>query len=194
MKDCVEKYEALLRSEQTDQIWQAAKDACQRALAASGLTPDQFWAKIQPLIHRPAKPSELPKTGELAPLVKECLEKYLKLSTFKDAPAEVLEKWRAAAKEACTRAIEASGLTPQQFSAKFGPKASAPPSSSPQTSGVGALVNDCLTKYAALTAMSDKTSEAFEKARAATIEACERAIAASGLTPQEFWAKFGAKR
>ncbi len=194
VKDCVEKYEKLLRSEQTDQIWQAAKDACQRALAASGLTPDQFWAKIQPLIHRPPKPSEMPKTGELAPLVKECLEKYAKLSSLKDAPAEVLEKARAAAKEACTRAIEASGLTADEFWAKFGPKAQPKPSASPRTAEVGALVKECLTKYAALTAMSDQTSEAFEKARAETFQACERAIAASGLMPQEFWAKFGAKR
>ena len=117
------------------------------------------------------------RTDDIEALVKDCLTKYAAAKTSTTAGT--------AASEACRRAIEASGLTSNEFWAHFAPKTE--PTAQPQkpTTNVEELVKDCLTKYAAL-----KTSTT---AGAAALEACRRAIEATGLTSTEFWSRFAPK-
>ncbi len=95
--------------------------------------------------------------------MKKCLAKYLELHKPTDEHA-VQE-----ASEACRRAVERGQSTE--------PK---------QDRNVDAFVATCLRLRNALGADS-----AIDQARAAS-DACRRAIEATGLTSQGFWAKYGA--
>ena len=184
VRECVERFEGYLRSE-TDETRRAAREACAKAQKASGLTPDEFWAKFLALVHR-TKPAAEP-TGDLERLVRDCLEKY---AINRREPSD--EHLRVA-KEACAKAVEASGLTPDEFWKKFSPKAEPKPTTKPTTTELAALVKYCLTKYAYAASLKDAPAELVEKARRAASETCAKAIAASGLTPEQFWAKYGPK-
>ena len=173
VKDCFEKYAAGDKG---------AYEACKKAIAASGMTTDQFFAtfgKPTP----PAKPSTSPKpsaqplppvTDELRALVKDCFDKY----TARDPGAG----------DACKKAIAASGMTTEQFFAIFGkptPPAKVEPSSTPKPSASVGPITICLYLTRSLTSTSSQ-----EQIQAAS-DACAKAIAYTGLTPAEFWAKFG---
>jgi len=182
--------------------------ACDQALRASGLGADDFWAKVSAML---AKSTEAPKTDEpktvtkteapktdapkttdetLSLLIKDCLAKYASASTDAAGPS--------LASEACRKAIVASGLSSSDFWARFGPKAETrkpeptktpeptrKPTTSPtvSTAQLATLVKDCFDKYLA----AKNTGEGG----AAAAEACNRAIAASGLSQSAFFEKFG---
>jgi hypothetical protein len=184
---------------------------CATAVDASGLSSEMFWARVamslnEQLVKAKSEPSaktepktEQPKTEQpndesLSLLVKDCLLKYAALKTNTEAASE--------ASEACRKAIAASGLTSADFWARFGPK-TAPttkpePTKKPETTKrpetagastavttaqIEVLVKDCFTKY--LIAKNTKVGST------AAVEACNKAMAASGLTGTAFWAKFG---
>ena len=189
-----EKHETTTRPELTDELkrliseciaaYQAhrsdASDACRKAIAASGLTSAEFWAKFGPKTEPTTKPSHTPvDASTVEALVKDCFAKY----TAKDPDTS----------NACHKAIEASGLTTDQFFAKFGKptppaKTSPSPSVSPQpaTTTVGPITI-CLQLTAQLSSTSSQ-----ERINAAS-EACAKAMAFTGLSAQDFWAKFGTK-
>lgn len=172
---------------------------CQRALELSGLPADEFWAKVGAMFsksndepkHEQTPKPESPKTDEAVyGLIKDCLAKYENAKSSTAGPTT--------ASEACRKAIEASGLSANDFWARFGPKheptkpeptkkpeTSVKPETKPTVSSVelGTLVRDCFAKYLA--------ARTTKEGGAAAAEACNRAITASGLTPQAFWAKFG---
>ena len=52
------------------------------------------------------------------------------------------------------------------------------------------LVKECAGLYAAAVALKDASAETREAAGHRASEACKAAIAASGLTANEFWAKY----
>jgi hypothetical protein len=148
----------------------------------------------QPKIEQPKAEQPKPNVESLSLLVKDCLTKY--------AAAKNTAEGASLASEACKKAIEASGLTSADFWARFGPKVAPtakpeptkkpettkrPETSSPSTAVTTAqievLVKDCFTKY--LIAKNTK------EGGAAAVEACNRAMSASGLTGDAFWARFG---
>lgn len=163
-----------------------------------------------------AKPVESPKTTETKPaetpkhettsndetlsvLIKDCLAKY---AAAKNSPEET-----SPASDACRKAISASGLSPQDFWLRFGPKATQTakpettnkpePTKKPEatkkpetvtvptvsTAQIELLVKDCFAKY--LTAKNTK------QGGDAAAQACHRAMAASGLSGDAFWSRFG---
>jgi hypothetical protein len=114
--------------------------------------------------------------GELPAVVKECVEKYLAIREQGDsAPAAD----RQSVGEVCKAALTATGLSPADFWAKFAlnDDHKTEPKTEPKTGGLDASIKECVAQYLAGTA--DQS------------DACRNAIAASGLTPQEFWTKFG---
>ena len=171
IKECVAQYRAGTAD---------ASDACRRAIAASGLTPQEFWTKFHPYVEK--------TTGDLSAdalaWARECVTKYNLKST--DASAT------------CKKAIELSGLTSAEFAAKFFPRTSetkpattpkpstkTEPTTSPKpvtnTAELSLLVAKCLDLYKAVTS----TGETH-----AASEACGVAIRASGMTSVDFWAKY----
>ncbi len=179
--------------------------ACQKALEMSGLSADEFYAKVAARFGKntdpttksepTAKPTEKTNTEGLSILIKDCLTKYETAKNTNDGGT--------AASEACKKAIEASGLASNDFWARFGPKTTSTkpettkqpesttkpaPTTRPTTTNISTaqievLVKDCFAKYL----IARDTHEGG----AAAVEACNRAMSASGLTGDAFWKKFG---
>lgn len=179
-----------------------SSEPCQKALNLSGLTPDEFWTKVSALFPKTGtepkhdtQPSTTVDTAALEVLIKDCLARY---AVAKNSTGDA-----ALASEACKKAITASGLSSGDFWTRFGPKLETKtptPTRKPEetkkpttttttttptvtTAQLEAMVKDCFTKYLI-------TRNTKEGATAAS-EACNRAIAASGLSATAFWAKFG---
>lgn len=176
-----------------------SSEPCAKALSISGLSADEFWAKVSGMFNKTNetpktdKPSTAPKTDapktdktseEIYALIKDCLAKFdaAKTGTYSEP---------ISTSEACRKAFEATGLTPEQFYARFVQKATTPkPTESPKTAPVTsealyALIKDCLAKYEAARTTNDGGTAASD--------ACKKAIEASGMTSGDFWAKFGPK-
>ena len=197
VKDCLAKFEAAKNGTYSEPI--STSEACRKAFEATGLTPEQFYARFVQKTTAP-KPTETPKTERavdqaLYTLIKDCLAKYENARTTNDGGT--------AASDACKKAIEASGMSSGDFWAKFGPKhestkpvetpkPTAKPETKPQgtqtvsDADLGVMVKDCFAKYLAATA-----SKGNEDLGRAAYEACTKAITASGLPNDAFWAKFG---
>ena len=162
IKECVEKYLAL--REQGDSATtgerQSTGEVCRAALAVSGLSGAEFWAKFGPTTHSTAPQTEPSHNANLEAMIKECLAQRL--------------AGTADQSDACRRAIAASGLTPQEFWTKFG--SSAVVVKHELSADVLAWVRECVTKYS-------------RKAADATAT-CKKAIELTGLTSSEFAAKF----
>jgi hypothetical protein len=161
-KECVERYLAI--RELGDNAPLADREAvggvCKAALAESGLSPADFWAKFGPPTQVTAPKTDAPKPAGLEALVKECVAQR--------------QAGTADQSDACRKAISVSGLTPPQFWTKFGPTAEkAKHDLSPE---VQRLVQECVTKYNA-------------RAVDATVT-CKKAIELTGLTSAEFAATF----
>jgi hypothetical protein len=150
--------------------------ACAQALAASGLPADEFWKKFQDWAdQQPAAGDNT--TTDVTALVKDCFDKY----TAHD-PGVM---------DACKRAMSASGLTGDDFWNKYGrptpPSTVNKPTASPKSTTndeTYALLSTCFKLHSALTSTT-------EPAQVNVIyDACNKAIAATGMTPTEFWTKF----
>jgi len=117
---------------------------------------------------------------------------------MKYANAKNTTEGGALASEACKKAIQASGLSSSDFWARFGPKTTTTkpvetpkPTTKPveertqtvSNAQLELMVKDCFTKYLA--------AKNTHEGGAAAAEACNKAIAASGLSSNAFWAKFG---
>src|SRR5205807_639148 len=92
---------------------------------------------------------------------------------------QCLADWRnyaETASAACAQALAASGLSAEDFWKKFEAWAVQQQGSDTVTD-IDALVKDCFAKYAA----KDPT----------TLDACKKAMAASGLNGDDFWNKYG---
>src|SRR5438067_875485 len=171
-----------------------ASDACTSAVALSGLSSETFWAKIALSLKaqlvvakrdkndtkndaktetaRTPRPENTTRTsGELVGLVTACVASHERAS------------------EPCAKALELSGLSADEFWAKLGAMfattASAP---APKTTeGLYVLIGACLAKFEA--ARKGTYNEPIS-----TSEACRKAFEATGLTPEEFYAKFVTKQ
>ena len=170
-----------------------ASDACKKAIAASGLSSNDLFAKFG----TPARPSTetrptttpttAPKTtvsAETYALIAKCFQLYTAISTTGDSKA---------ASDACAAAIKASGMSATDFWAKFGKEltSTTKPTTKPEptatakpvtnTAELSQLVAKCLQLYAAITSTGDTH---------AASEACGAAIRASGMSSADFWAKY----
>src|SRR5438552_2330424 len=124
----------------------------------------------QPKSTEPSKP-------DVSGGVKECLAK----DTAKDPTAL----------ETCKKAMAASGLSGDAFWDKYGrptpPSTEAKPSTAPKSSTseeTYKLIALCFKLHSAISATSEKSTID------AAYEACNKAIAASGMSTADFWAKF----
>ena len=180
VKDCFDKYTAKDPG---------AGDACKKAIAASGLSSNDFFAKYgtparpstetRPVTTPPAAPKTTVSTETYA-LIAKCLQLYTAIPTTSDSRA---------ASDACAAAIKASGMSATEFWAKFGkeltgttkPAPTATPKPVTSTAELAQLVAKCLDLYKAMTSTGDTR---------AVSEACGAAIRASGMTSADFWAKF----
>lgn len=170
-------------------------DYCANALALSGMSSVDFWPMIAFKLFDGAT-FEAPKPQpDLFTLMKAC--------SMTHDPAS----------EDCARALDASGLSSDDFWAKmhgkFGvtfcdqPQASNhPENDQPQEcwppfvdlqpaqttaiTGVDGLVKDCFAKYRAAASRRGPSTMAN-----AAAEACGKAIRESGLSPRDFFAKYG---
>jgi len=148
--------------------------ACAQALAASGLSSEDFWKKFEAwAVEQPYGDT----TNDVDALVKECFAKY----TAKD-PTTL---------EACKKAMAASGLSGDAFWDKYGrptpPSTTVKPTDKPNSSTseeTYKLMALCFKLHSAITSTSEKSTID------AAYDACNKAIAASGMSTADFWAKF----
>jgi len=165
------------------------KEACDRAIAASGLSTDAFIAKYRSLLVPPAPktekpaPTSTPRTtktpGSFEALLSECVARYQRAATN--------------TKEACDRAIAASGLTTDAFVAKYRSlfvpptkTATAKPTATPKTTTAPKLdttdpkVKECLARYEALRTLKASGSQTFDAALKYFTETCKSVLEARG--------------
>jgi len=182
IKECVEKYLALreLGDSATNGERESTEAVCKAALALSGLSGADFWAKFGPGTHPTTPKTEPSQSTDLSTdalhWVRECVTKYTLKAT--DATA------------ACKKAIELTGLTSAEFAAKYLPrttetKPTATPTR-PATAEFEQLVYTCRKLQGALT---DASPAEQISAAAAT---CSKAIAQSGLGTTAFWVRWPA--
>src|SRR5438477_164871 len=161
------------------------KEACDKAIAASGLSTDAFVATYRSLLVPPASktekpaPTSAPRTTKTAPpttvsfdaLLSECVARYRRGATN--------------TKEACDRAIAASGLSTEAFVAKYrsllvpptksdGPKPTATPkpTTAPKLDTSDPKVRECLAKYEALKTLKTGDPKTFEAALSTFKQTC----------------------
>src|SRR2546426_1992099 len=215
VRECVTKYARVASfkdapSAEREEAGRLVKEVCERAMKASGLEADAFWAKLKSLFGQPAKNGEetkRPETstkGEPDPsfesLLKECTTGYMRLVSSKDTPAAEREEAGRPVREVCERAMKASGLEAGAFWAKyrsqFGttkneetkrPDANNKGQVDPSFEG---LLKECATKYLRLVSSKEMPAAEREEAGRLVRDVCERAIKASGLEADAFWAKY----
>ena len=166
LKECVARYSR--RAEDT-------KEACDGAMAASGLGADAFWAKYRSLMVAPKKPetttakAEPKTTTSFEALLGECVARYQRAADN--------------TKEACERAIAASGLTTEAFAAKYR-SLLVPSTTKPRTTetqkpaSTDPAVKECLAKYETLKTLKTGPAEAFYAALRAFNETCKPVLEA----------------
>lgn len=182
IKECVEKYLALREAgdSATNGERESTGAVCKAALAASGLSGADFWAKFGPQTY-PPKPEPTANTEhheytpEVMHWIQECVTKYTHHAP--DASAT------------CIKAITLTGLTSSQFAEKFlkltgENKPSTSPSAKPASAELEQLIYVCRKLQGAITDAS--TGDQANAAGAA----CDKAIGASGLGTDDFWKKW----
>ena len=181
IKECVAKYTALRAAgdNATQGERESTTSVCKAAIEQTGLTSAEFAAKYGLTTTTTSHPTAPTTTsGDLSPealaMARECVTKY----TLRSADATAT----------CVKAIELSGLTSAAFAARFLPSRTTetPPTASPKpaTAELEGLIYTCRTLKGAL--VSTSTAAQLSAASAA----CEKAIAASGLSATAFWTKW----
>jgi len=175
------------------------REVCERAIKASGLEAGAFWAKYHTLFAHSTTKSQEPKQpetttkGEPDPsfeaLFKECVTKYARAIAVREATTAEREEAGRLAKDACERAIKASGLETGAFWAKYGrymtpttklePTTSPKPAASPKPVVTDPLVRECYAKYQELATLRSGAVEAYEAAVRTFNENCRRVLEAS---------------
>ena len=164
LQECVARYSRAAEN---------TKDACERAMAASGLGADAFWAKYRSLLVPPAAKTDKPVPAtSFEALLSECVARY--------------RRGADNTKEACDRAIAASGLTTEAFVAKYRSLLVAPtakPASSPKPASTDPAVKECLARYETLKAMKTGPADVFEAALRTFNETCRTLLVPSSPKP-----------
>ncbi len=177
---CFKLHSAITSTSEKSTI-DAAYEACNKTIAASGMSVTEFWTKFANQL-APTKPSATPSPkpvtnpAEVEQLIAKCLDLYKGLSTTGDTKT---------ASDACKAAIVASGMSSADFWNKYHPGTNTAPSASPKpvtsVADLAQLVAKCLDLYKAMATTGDTH---------AVSEACGAAIRASGMSSNDFWAKY----
>jgi hypothetical protein len=169
------------------------KEACDRAIEKSGLSADGFAAKYRSLLVPPATKTEKPTptttprtpkttaattvstTGSFEALLSECVARYKRSATN--------------TKEACDRAIAASGLSTDAFVAKYRsllvpaskteapkPTATPKPTTAPKLNTADPKVRECLAKYEYLKTLKASAPQTFDAAVRYFNETCNSVL------------------
>ena len=142
----------------------ANSDQCLAALEVSTVDSNFFRVLADNLDNMPAKEEPKPEV-DLYALVKEC------------AATQNLES------EACVVALERSGLSLDEFKAKFSAKLG----SLGQKDQMTALMKTCLELKSSLNGKSaDELTDLVKKAE----YACRKALVESRMSPAQFWTKY----
>jgi len=164
LQECVARYSRAAEN---------TKDACERAMAASGLGADAFWAKYRSLLVPPAAKTDKPVPAtSFEALLSECVARY--------------RRGADNTKEACDRAIAASGLTTEAFVARYRSLLVAPtakPTSSPKPASTDPAVKECLARYETLKAMKTGPADVFEAALHTFNETCRGLLVSTTAKP-----------
>ncbi len=218
VRECATKYARLSSfkdapSAEREEAGRLVKEVCERAMKASGLEADAFWAKYKSLFGLSTKNSEETKRSDanknhepdasFEGLLKECATSYAGLASSKGMPRAEREEAGRLVRDVCERAMKASGLAADAFWAKYRSLFAHSTTKNeetkrPETTTRGeqdpsfeALFKECVTKYARAIAVREATTAEREEAGRLAKDACERAIKASGLETGAFWAKYG---
>src|SRR5438477_2127228 len=168
VKECLEKYAALRAAGDSASNGDRESTAavCKTAIEQSGLSTKDFAAKygFDKLPYpTTTTPKTEPKTSGLEAAIQQCLKDW--------------RNYAETSSEACAKALAASGLSSEDFWKKFEAWAVEQPYGTDTTTNVDALVKECFAKYTA----KDPT----------TLDTCKKAMAASGLSGDDFWNKYG---
>jgi len=170
------------------------KEACDKAIAASGLSADAFAARYRSLLVPPAPKTEKPAptsttrtstttvpttTVSFEALLGECVARYKRGATN--------------TKEACDRAIATSGLSTDAFVTKYrsllippAKTATAKTTATPKATTAPRLdtsdpkVKDCLARYEALKMLKTGDPKTFEAALSTFNNACTTVLRMRG--------------
>jgi hypothetical protein len=169
------------------------KEACDKAIGASGLSADAFAAKYRSLLVPPAAKTEkpastatpkttkttAPTTASFEALLSECVARYKRGATN--------------TKEACDRAIAASGLSTEAFVAKYRsllvppaktetakPTTTPKPATAPKLDTSDPKVRECFASYEALKTLKASGSPTFESALVTFNQTCRTVLGSRG--------------
>jgi len=181
LKECVARYKRGAAN---------TKEACDRAIHASGLSTDAFFATYRSLLVPPAPKSEKPApvttprpttktTASFDALLSECVARY--------------KRGASNTKEACDRAISASGLSADAFFATYRsllipvtktettkPTATPKPTTAPKLNTSDPKVRECLAKYETLKTLKTGDPKTFEAALSTFKQTCMTVLGMRG--------------
>lgn len=161
------------------------KEACEKAITASGLTADEFAATYRSLLVPPPAKTEKPTSAPPA-------QKTSTTVSFDALLSECVARYKRAAtntKEACDRAIAASGLTSEAFVAKYRsllvpraktesakPTTTPKPTTAPKLNTADPNVRECLAKYEVLKTLKTGDPQTFEAALSGFNQTCKTVL------------------
>jgi hypothetical protein len=169
------------------------KEACDMAIAASGLSADAFAAKYRSLLVPPTSKSEKPAPTATPKTTKTTAPTTV---SFEALLSECVARYKRGAtntKEGCDRAIAASGLSTEAFAAKYRsllvppaktetpkPTTTPQPTTAPKLNTADPKVRECIAKYEALKTLKASGSSTFESALATFNQTCKTVLGSRG--------------
>jgi len=169
------------------------KEACDLAIAASGLSADAFAAKYRALLVPPAQKTEKPAPTATPKTTKTTTPTTV---SFEALLSECVARYKRGAtntKDACDRAIAASGLSTEAFVATYRsllvppaktespkPTATPKPTTTPQLNTADPEVRECLAKYEALKTLKTGDPRTFEAALRTFTQTCKTVLGMRG--------------
>jgi hypothetical protein len=164
LKECIARYSRAAEN---------TKEACEGAIAASGLGADAFWAKYHSLLVPPVAKTDRPAPSTTDAAVKECLAKYDTLKTLKTGSADAYEAALRAFNETCRSLLTKRTTEPQK------------PVTTPKPSTTDPAVKECLAKYETLKTLKTGPAETFEAALRSLNETCRTLLTKRTTEPQK---------
>ncbi len=169
------------------------KEACDLAIAASGLSADAFAAKYRSLLVPPAQKTEKPAPTATPKTTKTTTPTTV---SFEALLSECVARYKRGAtntKEACDRAIAASGLSTEAFVTRYRsllvppvktetakPATTPKPTTAPTLNTADPKVRECVAKYEALKILKTSELETFEAALSAFNQTCKTVLGSRG--------------
>lgn len=172
------------------------KEACDRAIVASGLTADAFAATYRSLLVPPALRTEKPASTSTPRTTKTQAPTTTTTVSFEALLSECVARYKRGAantKEACERAIAASGLSTEAFMAKYRsllvpsvktestkPTTTPRPTTAPKLDMSDPKLRECLAKYEVLKGLKTSGAQTFDAALKYFNETCGSVFGARG--------------